>query len=95
MAVAAVDTYGNVGALGQAITVTGAASGVVACSTPTAVDDFFTQYATDGGLAGGGFCTLAAVGAPKPMLATMFGASIAGAALARARRRRKKRSTRS
>jgi hypothetical protein len=48
--VAAVDSYGNTGPV------------ALGCSTPTAVNDFYSAYTTDGGKAGGGFCSLSAVG---------------------------------
>jgi hypothetical protein len=73
--VAAVDAYGNVGPVG------------VACSTPTVVDDFFTAYSQDGGMAGGGFCALSAVGAPA--CGSAFGLTMLGAGFMRARRRRR------
>jgi hypothetical protein len=87
--VAAVDSYGNVGPLGGAISPqTGAVTGgLVACSVPTPVEDFFTRYGLDGGTAGGGFCALGAVGQPAPFFASVFGVGIAIAGLGRARRR--------
>jgi hypothetical protein len=93
VAVAAVDSYGNVGPLGAAISpITGDnTGGLVACTTPTPVDDFFTQYGLDGGTAGGGYCALTAVGAPAPFFASIFGAGFVGAAIGRGRRRRRER----
>jgi len=78
IAVAAVDAYGNVGPIGN-----------LGCSTPTPVNDFFMQYTNDGGRAGGGFCSLSAVGAPT--YGSVFGFGIAGSAVAFARRRRRTR----
>jgi hypothetical protein len=76
IAVAAVDSYGNVGPVGN-----------LGCSTPTPVDDFFMAYTDDGGRAGGGYCAVGAVGAP--MFGSVFGFGIAGSAVALARRRRR------
>ena len=76
--VAAVDNYGNVGAVGN-----------LGCSTPTPVDDFYMAYTDDGGTAGGGYCALGAVGAPA--FGSVFGFGIAGSAVALARRRRRAR----
>ncbi len=89
--VAAVDSYGNVGPLGAVLSPTtgNPTGGIVACSTPTPVDDFFTQYGLDGGKAGGGYCALTAVGAPAPFFASIFGAGLVAAALGRGRRRRR------
>ncbi len=91
--VAAVDSYGNVGPLGLAINpYTGNPSGgIVACSIPTPVKDFFTLYGMDGGTAGGGFCALTAIGSPAPFFASVFGAGVLGAAIGRGRRRRRER----
>ena len=49
--VAAIDNYGNVGAL----TTT---SGEALCQYPLPVTDFFSTYVSAGGHAGGGFCTI-------------------------------------
>jgi hypothetical protein len=49
--VAAIDDYGNVGAL----TTT---SGDALCQYPLPVTDFFSSYVSAGGSAGGGFCTI-------------------------------------
>jgi hypothetical protein len=90
IAVAAVDSYGNVGPLGVAPSPTNGASGYAACSTPTAVNDFFNAYETDGGRAGGGYCSVNAVGAPETWGASLFGLSVAAAAVARVRRSRRR-----
>jgi hypothetical protein len=90
IAVAAVDSYGNVGPLGVAPSPTNGASGYAACSTPTAVNDFFNEYETDGGRAGGGYCSVNAVGAPETWGASLFGLSVAAAAVARVRRSRRR-----
>ena len=74
VAVAAVDSYGNVGPIG------------IGCSTPTAVDDFYSAYLNDGGRAGGGYCSLGALGAPT--FGSLFGLGLTGAAVLFARRRR-------
>jgi hypothetical protein len=76
--VAAVDSYGNIGPVGN-----------LGCSTPTPVDDFYMAYTDDGGTAGGGYCALGAVGAPA--FGSVFGFGIAGSAVALARRRRRAR----
>jgi hypothetical protein len=79
--VAAVDSYGNVGPVGN-----------LGCSTPTPVDDFYMAYTDDGGTAGGGYCALTAVGAVgAPAFGSVFGFGIAGSAVALARRRRRAR----
>jgi hypothetical protein len=90
IAVAAVDSYGNVGPLGVAPSPTNGASGYAACSTPTAVNDFFNEYETDGGRAGGGYCSVNAVGAPETWGASLFGLSVTAAAVARVRRSRRR-----
>jgi hypothetical protein len=76
VAVSAVDGFGNVGP-----------PSAVACEQPEPVNDFWHNYRNDGGLAGGGFCALEAVGAPTPPVAgvALF---VSAAALARRRRRR-------
>ncbi len=75
IAVAAVDNYGNAGPVG------------LGCSTPTAVNDFYNAYMSDGGAAGGGYCSLVALGAPT--LGSLFGLGLAGAVVFFARRRRR------
>ena len=74
VAVAAVDSYGNVGPVG------------LGCSTPTAVNDFYSAYMNDGGSAGGGYCSLVALGAPT--VGSLFGLGLTGAVVLFARRRR-------
>ena len=92
VAVAAVDSYGNVGPIGVAPSpFSGGASGVAACSTPTAIDDFYTAYSLDGGQAGGGFCSVIAVGKATTSMASLFGSGLGIAAIARGRRRRPQR----
>jgi hypothetical protein len=78
VSVSAVDAFGNIGppAPDQ-------------CDFPAPVNDFWTNYRNDGGLAGGGFCALGAVGIPVgPTVA--FGAAATGliGVLRRRRRRR-------
>jgi hypothetical protein len=51
MAVSAVDFFGNPGP-----------PSVEQCATPMPVNDFYKLYREGGGTAGGGFCTIAAVG---------------------------------
>jgi hypothetical protein len=58
------------------------------CETPSVVDDFFTTYAKDGGLAGGGFCAIEQVGAPAGLGALALLALSTSLSLARRRRRR-------
>ncbi len=95
IAVAAVDSYGNVGPLGVAPAPVSGGAGIAACSTPTIVDDFWDKYKTDGGLSlGGGYCALTAPGAPAPFFATMFGAGLGAAVVARGRRRKQRRQDR-
>jgi hypothetical protein len=97
VAVAAVDSYGNVGPLGYAISQTTGlpTGGIVSCSTPTPVEDFFTAYGNDGGAAGGGFCALTRIGAPAPLFGSVFGVGVIGAAFARGARGRRRRKARS
>ncbi|HSY24441.1 MAG TPA: hypothetical protein VK841_20080 [Polyangiaceae bacterium] len=78
VAVSAVDGSGNIGPISS-----------VVCDYPAPVNDFWTNYRNDGGLAGGGFCALEAVGLPVgPTVA--FGAVATGliGVLRRRRRRR-------
>jgi hypothetical protein len=78
VAVAAVDGSGNIGPISS-----------VVCDDPAPVNDFWTNYRKDGGLAGGGFCALEAVGLPVGP-AVAFGAAATGliGVLRRRRRRR-------
>ena len=83
IAVAAYDDDGNVGALSN-----------LGCQTPAPVTDFFDKYSEDGGLAGGGFCSLEAPGAP--IAGPVFGLCLGTALVAYGRRRsRRNRSGRS
>ena len=69
VAVAGYDDVGNVGKLSAPV-----------CGTPQNVDDFFEVYRELGGLAGGGFCSVNAIGARSETWAAM-GAIAAGLAL--------------
>ncbi len=75
--VAAVDSSGNVGPPSPEV-----------CDYPAPVNDFFKNYTNDGGKAGGGFCTLEAVGMPASSAALFggLGASFVGAVRRRRRR---------
>jgi hypothetical protein len=75
--VAAVDSSGNVGPPSPE-----------ACDYPAPVNDFFKNYTDDGGKAGGGFCTLEAVGMPAGTAALFGGLGVAFLGAARRRRRR-------
>jgi hypothetical protein len=75
--VASVDGYGNVGPPSSCVH-----------DFPAPVNDFLATYANDGGKAGGGFCSLQAVG-PAPGSAAAIG-GMAAAAFALASRRRKR-----
>jgi hypothetical protein len=74
--VAAVDSSGNVGPPSPE-----------ACDYPAPVNDFYANYTTDGGKAGGGFCALEAVGMPAST-AALFG-GLGAALLGTVRRRRR------
>jgi hypothetical protein len=76
--VAAVDGFGNIGP-----------ASVQQCDTPQPVNDFYKVFRLDGGTAGGGFCTLEAVGAPTgaSIMSMVFGAL--GFGLYRRRRQRR------
>jgi len=78
IAVAGSDAYGNSGPLSNP-----------QCGVPVPVDDFWKRYRESGGLAGGGFCALQAVG--MPVEASIFGLTGAFAAIALARRRQRRR----
>ena len=78
VSVAAVDNFGNVGPL--------AAQG---CGTPQPVTDFLTAYRNAGGGAGGGFCSVEAVGHAAGW-GFGLGFGFAGVALAGSRRRRRR-----
>ena len=77
IAVAGSDAFGNAGPLSTPM-----------CGVPVPVDDFWKRYRESGGLAGGGFCALQAVG--MPVEASVFAATglFASVALFRRRRRR-------
>ncbi len=77
VAVAAYDDDGNIGILSQ-----------LGCQTPEPVVDFWTKYKEDGGLAGGGYCTLQAAGAP--VAGSVFGLGTGTALVALLRRRRRR-----
>jgi hypothetical protein len=76
--VSAIDGSGNVGPQ----------SSPQQCDYPAPVNDFFKTYRLDGGGAGGGFCTLEAVGAPTG--ASVFSMGFGALAFGLARRRRKR-----
>ncbi len=78
IAVSAVDGVGNVGP----------PSGEM-CDFPAPVNDFYKTYRLAGGRAGGGFCTLEAVGAPVDLTILALPAAATAIGLARRRRRRK------
>jgi hypothetical protein len=80
-AVAAVDTLGNVGPVGN-----------LECGTPGPIQDFWLDYTQDGGLAGGGYCALRGVGMPAG--GTCMGIGVGFVALSFVRRRRAWRGTR-
>jgi hypothetical protein len=77
-AVAAVDESGNVGPIASPLV----------CGTPGPIADFWYNYTNEGGLAGGGYCALEAVGTPGGGLVMGLGVTMAGAGLLRRRRRR-------
>jgi hypothetical protein len=79
IAVAAYDDDGNVGALSN-----------LGCQTPAPVTDFWDKFSEDGGLAGGGFCTLQAPGAPT--LGSLVGFGVGMTLVTYGRRRRRRRS---
>jgi MYXO-CTERM domain-containing protein len=74
--VAAVDNFGNVGPLAAQT-----------CNEPQPVDDFFKTYRLQGGTAGGGFCSVDAVG-QSANWGVALGAIGLGAIASRRRRRR-------
>ncbi len=76
--VSAVDGFGNVGPPSAEV-----------CATPLAVNDFYKVYRLAGGSAGGGFCTLEAVGAPTGASLASVGFGAIAFGLARRRRRRR------
>ncbi|HSQ62259.1 MAG TPA: hypothetical protein VLM85_03565 [Polyangiaceae bacterium] len=76
IAVAAFDSFQNDGQLSS-----------VVCASPAAIDDFWKKYREEGGTAGG-FCALQAVGGPGGMPFGALVMIVAGAAIARYRRRR-------
>ena len=78
IAVASVDGSGNVGTPSPE-----------ACDYPAPVNDFYKNYITDGGKAGGGFCTLQGVGMPAGTAALFGGLGVA--LLGAVRRRRERR----
>jgi hypothetical protein len=75
LAVAAVDSLGNLGAVGNLV-----------CGTPGPIQDFWFDYVADGGQAGGGYCALEGVGVPA---GSCLGAGVGLAAIGLARRRRR------
>lgn len=75
--VAAVDTLGNVGPVGT-----------IQCGVPGPLADFWYDYTTvDGGLAGGGFCALDAVGMPAGSAVMGLGVGFIAIGMVRRRRR--------
>jgi hypothetical protein len=77
VAVAAVDGYGNVGPASAQV-----------CDSPAPVVDFWQQYRNDKGGAGGGFCTLEAVGSPVGPSLFLVGVGAVGVGFVRRRRSR-------
>jgi hypothetical protein len=77
-AVAAVDSFGNVGPVGD-----------ITCGIPGPLDDFWLHYTDDGGLAGGGYCALQFVGTPGGSVLMAVGMGFVGVAFMRRRRRRR------
>jgi hypothetical protein len=75
VAIAAIDNLNDNGPLS-----------VPQCATPSPIDDFYSQYRADGGLAGGSFCALEGVGIPAGT--GVFGLIMVGACVALLRRRR-------
>ncbi len=80
VAVAAVDGSGNIGP-----------ASTVVCDYPAPVVDFWNAYRNSGGLAGGGFCALEAVGLPVGSTVAFAGAGAGLLAIARRRWRRRRR----
>jgi hypothetical protein len=76
--VAAVDGSGNVGPQ----------SSPLVCDYPAPINDFYKTYRLDGGSAGGGFCTLEAVGAPTGASIVSFGFGALAFGLVRRRKKR-------
>jgi hypothetical protein len=74
--IAGVDNVGNIGPISE-----------LTCTTPTDVDDFWSDYLANGGTAGGGICACATVGARHTGLA-FTGWAIACLAMFVRRRRR-------
>jgi hypothetical protein len=77
-AVAAVDTSGNVGPVGDLV-----------CGIPGPLNDFWMHYVADGGLAGGGYCALQFVGTPGGSMLMAVGMGFVGVTFLRRRRRRR------
>jgi len=80
VAVAAVDGSGNIGP-----------ASTLVCDYPAPVVDFWNAYRNSGGLAGGGFCALEAVGLPVGPTVAFAGAGAGLLAIARRRWRRRRR----
>lgn len=78
--VAGVDILGNAGVMSN-----------ISCATPQPVDDFFKLYRLDGGKAGGGYCSVGAVGASSTMLGALAFGTALGLTLRRRMRRHAKR----
>jgi hypothetical protein len=72
VAVAAFDTYANVGVLSK-----------LACEVPQPITGFYKAYRAAGGTAGGGFCSFSPTGRPLPLFALL--AVVAGLVLRRRR----------
>jgi hypothetical protein len=75
VAIAAIDNLNDNGPLSTPL-----------CATPSPIDDFFQEYANDGGLAGGGFCALEGVGVPAGTGVFAFGMAACCVALLKRRR---------
>jgi hypothetical protein len=76
-AVAAIDTSGNVGPIGN-----------LTCGVPGPLADFWYDYTNAGGLAGGGYCALEAVGSPGGSVVMALGVGFVGIGFVRRRRGR-------
>lgn len=78
VAVAGIDNYGNTGILSTP-----------GCNTPQEIIDFWQEYRTDGGLAGGGFCSIDGVGVPATATPLVVFGGWAIATVLRRRRKKK------
>lgn len=76
VAVAAYDSFGNIGDLSGSV-----------CGAPEQTSGFWERYEGAGGTAGGGYCTVHAVGLPGAPAATGFAFALIGLAALRRRKR--------